>query len=109
MLAIAAGQCPILLLRVVWARPPPTDDGSVGRFPLLACLAAFGEHSGRATRMAAARRPTLAPTHRVRDRVHGGTAIVRLTAEPALPASFSQADVHVLGIANRSDCGPALG
>src|SRR5438552_491874 len=40
--------------------PAAADDGGVGRLPLLAGLAALGQHAGRAARVPAAGRPALA-------------------------------------------------
>src|SRR5690625_481921 len=45
----------------------------------------------------------LATTHRVIHRVHRHTTRLRTNAEPAASAGFSELDVHVLGIAGRSD------
>src|SRR5207253_2589083 len=66
-----------LLGRVVRTRPPPPDDGGIGRLPLVACLAALGEHAGGAARVPAAGRPALAAAHRVAHRVHRRAAVVR--------------------------------
>src|SRR5205085_4482373 len=42
-------------------------------------------------------------------RVHRRAAVVRLAPHPALAAGLAQADVHVLGVADRADRRPALG
>src|SRR5205085_245892 len=75
--------------------------------PLLPRLAALGEDAGRAARVAAAGGAALAAAHRVADRVHAGAAVVRLAAHPALAAGLAQADVHVVGVADRPDRRPA--
>src|SRR5947207_117761 len=53
---------------VVRAGPPPADNRGVGRLPLVARLAALGEHTSRTARMTAAGRPALAAAHRVAHR-----------------------------------------
>src|SRR5262245_11914957 len=92
-------------LRVVRAGPPTADDGRVRGLPLFARLAALGEHAGGAARVAAARGAALAAAHRVADRVPRRAAVVRLAAQPALAARLAQADVHVVGVADRADGG----
>src|SRR5262249_46035374 len=96
-----------LLRRVVRAGAAAADDGRVGRLPLLAGLAALGQHARRAARVAAAGGAPLAAAHRVADRVHRGAAVVRLAAHPALAAGLAQADVHVVGVADGADRRPA--
>src|SRR5205807_1383267 len=51
----------------------------------------------------------LAAAHRVADRVHRRAAVVRLAAHVALAAGLADADVHVVGVADRADGRPALG
>src|SRR5437588_10588893 len=88
--------------------PAPPDDGRVGRLALLARLAPLRQNPGRAARVTAAGGAALAAAHRVADRVHRGAAVVRLAAHPPLAARLAKADVHVLGVADRADGGPAL-
>src|SRR5207245_10692256 len=90
-------------------RPAAANDRRIGRFAFLAGLAPLREHPGRAAGMAAARRPPLAATHRVAHRVHGGPAVVRLAAHPALATRLAQAAVHVIGLADRADGRPTFG
>src|SRR5262249_964891 len=42
------------------------------------------------------------------DRVLRHAAVVRLAAQPALAAGLSQADVHVVGVADRANRRPAI-
>src|SRR5947209_5652257 len=95
--------------RIVRTRPATTDDGGIGRLPLFAGLAALGQDAGRATRVSSARSTALAAAHRVADWVHRGAAVVRLAAHPTLASGFAEADVHVLGVADRPDGRPAGG
>src|SRR5438445_1143005 len=83
--------------------PATTDNRRIGWFPLLACLTAFGQNAGRATRVPSARGTALAAAHRMADRVHRGAAVVRLTTHPTLATGLAKADVHMLGIADRPD------
>src|ERR1700722_1081060 len=89
-------------------RPATANDRRIRRLPLLACLAALGEHAGRTARMATALATTFAATHRMIDRVLRSSAIVRLAAHPALATRLAKADVHVLGVADRANCCPAF-
>src|SRR5690242_10917163 len=91
------------------ASPTAADDRLVGRLPLLAGLAALGQHAGRAARVPAAGGPALAAAHRVADRVHRHAAVVRLAALPALAPGLAQTDGHVFGVGDRADRGPAVG
>src|SRR5258708_7011547 len=85
------------------------DDRSVGRFPLLARLAALRQHASRTTGMSAARGTSFAAAHRVADRVHRRAAVVWFPPKPTLAARLANADVHVVRIANYADGGAALG
>src|SRR5437773_2575564 len=91
------------------SRPPTTQDGGVGRFAFLPGLAALGQYARRAARMSPTGSSALASTHRMADRIHAGAAIMRATTHPPLPPRFSQADVHMVRVANRADRGPAIG
>src|SRR5205807_3910210 len=90
-------------------RPTTADDRRVRRLALLPRLAALGQHARRAARVPAAGGAPLAAAHRVADRVHRRAAVVRLAAHVALAAGLAEADVHVLGVADDADGGPALG
>ena len=50
---------------------------------------------------------TLAAAHRMANGVLRNAALVRLAALPSLATRFAQADIHVHGIADRPDRGPA--
>src|SRR5262245_23078168 len=89
-------------------RPATPDDGRVRRLPLLARLAALGQHARRRAGVTTARGAALATAHRVADRVHGRAAVVRLAAHVPLASGLAQADVHVLGVADGADRRPAL-
>src|SRR4051812_24411818 len=91
------GRAPYL--RVMRPRTTPANDRRVRRLPLLARLAALGEHARRTARMPAARGPAFAATHRVADRVHRRATRMRLAPHPALAARLAEADVHMVGIA----------
>src|SRR5262245_22453031 len=93
--------------RVVRAGTATTNDRRVGRLPLIACLAALGQHAGRTARMTPAGSAALAATHRVTHRVHRRAAVVRLATQPALAARLAEADVHVVGVADGADGRPA--
>src|SRR5205814_7856421 len=42
-------------------------------------------------------------------RVHRHAAVVRLAAQPPLPAGLAEADTHVLGVGDRADRRPTFG
>src|SRR5207248_2626913 len=63
--------------------------------------------AGRTARVAATSGPALAAAHRVADRVHRRATVVRLAAEPALPAGLAQRDIHVVGIPDHANGPPA--
>src|SRR5207244_1969233 len=84
------------------------DDRRIRWLALLASLAALGQHAGRTTRVPAALAAAFATAHRVAHRVLRRAAVMRLAALPALPSRFAQADVHVVGIADGANRGPAF-
>src|SRR5262245_47326930 len=53
--------------------------------------------------MAAAAGATLAAAHRVVDRVHGDTAVVRPLAQPPRAAGFADGDVGVVDVRHLAD------
>ena len=93
----------------VRSRPPATKDRRVRRLPLLSGLAALGQYASRTARVPAARCAAFTATHGMADGIHGRSAIVRTTAHPSLSASFAEANIHVVGIADDTDGCPALG
>src|SRR5579871_3611040 len=92
---------------IMRTRATATDDRRIGRLPFLPGLPPLGKDAGRTARVSAARRSPFTTAHRMADRIHRRAAVVRLTAHPALPAGFAQADVHVLGVADGPDGRPA--
>ena len=52
---------------------------------------------------------TFPTAKRMVHRVHGSTACMRSSTEPAFATGFSQVDVHVIGITDLANGGPALG
>ena len=61
------------------------------------------------SREAAAGGPPFASPHRVIDGVHRHAPDMRPPSQPALPARLTQADVHVVGVADHADGRPAGG
>src|SRR5262249_48926899 len=93
---------------VMRTRAPPPQNGGVGRLAFLAGLASLGKNARRTARMPAARRAAFTAAHRVTHRIHRRTAVVRLSAQPALPACLAQTDIHVVRVADSADRRPAL-
>src|SRR6516165_7361151 len=85
------------------------NNGRIRWLPLLAGLAALGQHASWTAWMPPAPSSPFAAAHRVRHRVLRSAPIVRLAAKPALAPGFAQADVHVVGIADHADGRPAIG
>src|SRR5262249_817592 len=91
-------------------RPGTTtaNDGRVGRLPLLARLAALGQHAGRSAGMRPAGGRALPPTAGVVARFPRGPAFGGFAAHPAFGAGFAGADFHLFGFPDRADGRPAL-
>ena len=73
----------------------------------LTSVAALREHAGRRARMTTTRGTTFTTTHRVRDRVLSGTTHLGTASLVARTPRLTQRDVHVIGVADRADRGPA--
>src|SRR4051812_38891915 len=92
--------------RVMRPRPAPADNGRIRRFPFLAGLAPLGQNTRGTARVPAACRTPFTASHGMTHGVHGGAAVVRLSAHPAFAARLAKADIHVVGIAKSPNCGP---
>src|SRR6266545_113818 len=88
-------------------RPAPANDRGVRRLAALSGSAPLGRLAGGADRMPAPLRPPLSTAVRMVDWIHGGAAHVRPPTHPPLPARLPQHDVHVIGISQGADRGPA--
>src|SRR5687768_9779311 len=85
------------------------DDVAVGLLALLAGAVADRRHAPGRLRVVAQRGGALAAAMRVVNRVHGGAARLRAHAHMALAAGLAHRDVLVVGVADDTDGGAALG
>src|SRR5262249_4377815 len=105
----SAGQAASLCGRVVRARTAAADNRRIGRLPLLARLAALGQYTRRAARMASAFAAPFAAAHRMANGILRRAALMRFATQPSLAACLAQADIHVLGVAQRATGCPTFG